>query len=560
MPDNYNFSLKEKIGQLFMIGFKGTEIPEETRRFIDTHNIGFIVLFARNIESIPQVKELTGNIHSTAKLPPFIYTDQEGGTVVQFKEMAATVVSPMGVAATGNPRNARLAANIIAEEMKTVGVDGVLAPTLDVNYEEKNPIIGIRAFADEPGPVLEFAKEFAAGLHEKGMPACGKHYPGHGGTTADSHLEIPEVPVSPEYFHRYCYTPFLTFARMGIDAIMSSHVLFPALSPDIATFCPYLIDTLLREKAGYNGLVMSDCLEMKAVKDNFSPEEIVKKSITAGLDLLIAGHSPDFQKELLDSLYFHVQKGIVPEKRIDESLGRILKLKETYPSPRPVPAKTKTRIPVTKTDAGGRGETVRTHRREEEKIADASITLLRNRKGVIPIKPGAKTLIVEWEKIQATMLFSSATGISYLERTVKGFMSDVDIEILELAPPGETETPGKGLPMALKKRLKDYDHVIAAVYSRSPGIEKLQAGALKEILAVRDDVIVAALGNPYDIRNFPSVDTYVVTYGFRGVQLEALFKVLTGKIAPTGRLPVRIGNIFPRGYAFGREEPGDGAQ
>lgn len=541
-----------------MIGFKGTDLPEETRRFIETHNIGFTILFARNIESVSQVKELTGRIHAAAKLPPFIYTDQEGGTVVQFKEMAATVVSPMGVAASGYPRNARLAANIIAEEMKTLGVDGVLAPTLDVNFEEENPIIGIRAYSDEPGPVIEFAKEFVAGLHEKGMPACGKHYPGHGGTTADSHLEIPEVPVSPEYFHHYCYAPFLTFARMGIDAIMSSHVLFPALSSHIATFCPYLIGTLLRREAGYNGLVMSDCLEMKAVKDNFTPEEIVKRSITAGLDLLIASHSPDFQKELLDSLYFHVQKGTIPEKRIDESLERVLKLKETYPPPRPpriVPAKTKT-------GGGETEETVRTHRREEEKIADASITLLRNRKALIPIKPGGKTLIIEWEKVQATMLFSSAAGISYLERTVKQFMPGADIEILELAPPGETGTPGKGLPLpgALKDRLKDYDHVIAAVYSRSPVIEKLQAGALREILDVRDDVIVVALGNPYDIRNFPSVDTYVATYGFRGVQLEALFKVLTGMIAPTGRLPVRIRNIFPRGYASGLGEPEDGPQ
>ena len=530
-----------------MIGFKGTDIPEETRRFIETHNIGFTILFARNIESLSQVKELTGRIHGAAKLPPFIYTDQEGGTVVQFNEMAATVVSPMGIAASGDPRNARIAANIIAEEMKALGVDGVLAPTLDVNFEEENPIIGIRAYSDEPGPVIEFAKEFVAGLHEKGMPACGKHYPGHGGTSADSHLEIPEVPVSPEYFHQYCYAPFLTFARMGIDAIMTSHVLFPALSPHIATFCPYLTGTLLRREAGYNGLVMSDCLEMKAVKDHFTPEEIVKRSITAGLDLLIASHSPDFQKELLDSLYFHVRKGTIPEKRIDESLERVLKLKETYPA-------------KTKTGGGETEETVRTHRREEEKIADGSITLLRNRKALIPIKPGGKTLIIEWEKVQATMLFSSAAGISYLERTVRQFMPDVDIEILKLSPPGEMGEAVKMLPGELKARLSDYDHVIAAVYSRSPGIEKLQAGALREILDVRDDVIVVALGNPYDIRNFPSVDTYVVTYGFRRVQLEALFKVLTGKIVPTGRLPIRIRNIFPRGYAYGLGEPKDGPQ
>ncbi len=300
-----------------MIGFKGTEAAEEVRRFIESHNIGFIVLFARNIETIGQVQALTRDIHSLAKVPSFIYTDQEGGTVVRFRELAATVVSPMGLAATGAPGNARKAGQIIAEEMKALGVDGVLAPTLDVNFEENNPIIGIRAFADVPETVIEYAKEFAAGLREKGMPACAKHYPGHGGTTADSHLEIPEVPVSPEFFLQYCYGPFLAVVQAGngsgIDAVMSSHVLFPALSSRIATFCPYLIGQLLRREAGFNGVVMSDCLEMKAVKNNFSPEEIVKNSIEAGHDLMIASHSPDFQKEMVEALYFYVKKGVINE-------------------------------------------------------------------------------------------------------------------------------------------------------------------------------------------------------------------------------------------------------
>lgn len=540
-----------------MMGFKGTELPDETHRFIDTNNIGFIVLFARNIDSISQVKELNRQIHGSAKIPPFIYTDQEGGTVVQFKELAATVVSPMGVAATGNPRNARTAANIIGEEMKAVGVDGVLAPTLDVNFEEQNPIIGIRSYSDEPEPVIAFASEFVAGLHEKGVPACGKHYPGHGGTIVDSHLEIPEVHISPEYFYRYCFTPFQVFARMGIDAIMSSHVLFPAISPDIATFSPRLIRDLLRGKAGYNGLVMSDCLEMKAVKDNYSPAEIVKKSIDAGLDLLIAGHSPDFQQELLDSLLFYVQKGMIPEKRIDESLERIFKLKEKYPPPRPAPEKRKTSSHVP--GPVEVEETVRTHRQEEERIADRSITLLRNRKGVIPINPNARTLIIEWEKIQATMLFSSASEIFYMESAARQFLSNVDFEILKLAFPADVESGAASIPPSLRNRLKQYDCVIAGLYSRSPAVEAFQAGAVKEIFAEREDVVVAALGNPYDIRNFPSVHNYVVTYGFRRVQMEALFKVLTGKIAPSGRLPVRIRGLFPRDFAFNMDKSGVGA-
>lgn len=536
-----------------MIGFKGVEMAEETREFIDAYNIGFVVLFARNVESVAQVNALTRQIHASAKTPPFIFTDQEGGTVVQFKELAATVVSPMGLAATDDPGNARIAGQMIGEDMKSLGINGVLAPVLDVNFEENNPIIGIRSFSDIPGTVIAFAKEFAAGLNARGVASCGKHYPGHGGTTADSHLEIPQVPVSPEYFFHYCFQPFLSLARSGIDAIMASHVLFPALSPHIATFCPYLIQDLLRQKAGYDGIVMSDCMEMLAVKNNYSPETIVKQAITAGLDLIIASHTQDFQKELVDTLVFHVQKGMIPEKRVDQSLNRILKIKEKFPSLIPGNRKKITPLPGTVV----KEKNLRPHLKEEEKIAGRSITLLRNRKGIVPIQPGANTLILEWEKVKATMPLSSAEKVSMLGPTAREYLDHVEIKILPLVPPRESVAFGKKIPGDLEKRLKDVDCVITGLYSRSPRVEQLQAETLKEIINVRSDVIVVALGNPYDIRNFPSIDTYVVTYGFRKVQVDALFKVLTGKIKPAGRLPVQIKNLFPRGFAFKEQESED---
>jgi beta-N-acetylhexosaminidase len=518
-------SLKEKIGQLFMIGFPGTEIPADVREFMETRNIGFAALFTRNVETFPQVKALTAQIHEAAKIRPFIYTDQEGGTIVRFKELAATVVSPMALTATGDPANARTAGRIIGEEMKSLGVDGVLAPVLDVNFEEKNPIIGIRAFSDEPDTVFTYAREFAAGLNDAGTAACAKHYPGHGGTTEDSHLEIPSVSISPEYFFHYCYKPFAEIIRTGIHAVMSSHVLFPHLSPNIATFCPYLIGELLRKKAGYDGVVTSDCLEMLAVKDHYTPEQIVKGAIDAGLDLLAVSHSLDFQKALFDALYFYVKKGTISEKRIDESVARIIKLKETF-APTPVKTRKKT--------------VVRPHRKEEEKIAARSITLLRNRKALIPLKPTAKTLILEWGK---TSLMEPVA------REFADYLGDIEVEVLPMVPPDKRKKTWRPVPKKLEKRINEFDRIIAGVCSSNPNSEQLQAEGLNRILQLHQSVIVAAIGNPYDIRNFPTIDTYVVTYGYRKVQLEALFKVLTGKIEPVGRLPVQIKNLFPRGGA-----------
>jgi len=531
MNNNIKLSLKEKIGQLFMYGFYGKELPEEAENFINSNNIGFVILFSRNIESALQVVELTNRIHSIGKVTPFIYTDQEGGTVVQFKEIAATAISHMGIAATYNKSNSRIAGKIIGEEMDALGIDGVFAPVLDVNFEENNPIIGIRSFSDEPDIVINFAKEFFLGLNEGGVAACGKHYPGHGGTIKDSHLEVPENFISSEYFFHYCFKPFAELAEINIDSIMSSHVLFPNISDKIATFSPYFINELLRKKTGYNGVVFSDCVEMKAVKDNFSPEEIVKNSINAGIDVIVSSHEFDFQRELFEVLLFYAKKGLIKEKRIDASILRIMELKERYFNNAVRKIRDKKTV-LTK---------LRSNINLERKIADDSITLLRNKTGVIPIVKEKKILILEWEKVRATTAIQKAENVSMLGTIGKKYLRNVDIKILKL--------DGK-ISKSLGFKLKEYSYIIAGVYSRNPEVEKIQAQAIRKIIKLRKNLIVVALGNPYDIRSFPFVDTYIVTYGFRRVQIESLFKVIIGEIKSHGKLPVEIRDIFPRGYGL----------
>ncbi len=514
-----------------MVGFTGTSLPVEVEDFIERNNIGFVILFSRNIETPAQAAELTNSIHSLAKAMPWLWLDQEGGTVVQFKELAATAVSPMGLAAGGGPQNARRAAKIIGREMNACGIDGVFSPVLDVNVEPSNPIIGIRAFADEPGTVIDFAGAFFAGLNEGRLAACGKHFPGHGGTTEDSHLAVPQVNISAEYFFHYCYQPFAALAKLKIDAMMTGHVRFPQMSDSIATFSAELVEGLLRKKTGFDGVVFSDCLEMRAIKDHYSPGEIAQNAIKAGIDVLSLSHSLDFQKEILERLVHLVSKGIISEKRIDQSLGRILKLKSTF---QPL-AKRKKRSPQKA------GEIARSHIQAEQEIADAAVTLLRNRLRIIPIRENDRVLVLEWQKVKATMLLPEAEESAYLTETARKYFSRVDVEVLKL--------DGR-IPADLKKRSKYYSHIICGLYSRAPEVEKIQAKALNEILRSRRDVIAVALGNPYDIRHFPAIDTYIVTYGFRKVQIEALFKVLSGRIKPTGRLPVEIKNLFPRHFGL----------
>jgi beta-N-acetylhexosaminidase len=367
VANHLSLSLREKTGQLFMIGFHGTSLPEDLIEFIETNHIGFVILFSRNIDSIPQVVELNAAIHSLGKVPPLIYTDQEGGTIVRFNEMASTVVSPMGIAAAGSPEYAETAGRIIGEDMQICGIDGVFAPVLDVNLEENNPVIGIRSFSDQPEVVIEYAGKFCRGLNGTGTLACGKHYPGHGAAKVDSHLGIPIITLSRPDFMDSCFQPFEALAKQDIDSMLTAHVLFPEISKEIATFSPHLVRELLREKAGYNGVVFTDCLEMKAIIDNFSTEDIVLKAIEAGIDVMVPSHTFAFQEELLDILWFYTKKGRIEEKRIDESLTRILTLKnKRFPdltaARKPGPPKT-TGIQIRKNIA------------VEREIADGSVTL-----------------------------------------------------------------------------------------------------------------------------------------------------------------------------------------
>jgi beta-N-acetylhexosaminidase len=529
-------TLKEKIGQLFMIGFYGTEAEEEVQTFIRNNNIGFVILFSRNIQSPSQIRELTDSIHALSNphsvYGPLIYTDQEGGTIVRFGELAATAISAMGIAATGSHKNAELAGAIIAEDMKALGIDGVFAPVLDVNIEADNPVIGVRAFSDDPDTVITYGTHFNKGLKSKGLLTCGKHFPGHGAAAADSHLEIPEIPLTLAEFNRYCFPPFAALVRQGIDSIMTAHIRFPHIHPDIATLSDFYVPQLLRKQAGFNGVVFSDCLEMHSIKKNFSADQIVTKTMAAGLDVLVPSHELEYQQELLDRLLFNVQNGIIPESRIDESLQRINILKNRY----------------LESQAGQTGHAkssriqLRQNLDREQELADGSITVLRNTNEILPINKESQTLIIEWQKkiVGPNVLgekTASTTDVvihSMVEPVAAEFLTAVDYIPLQA-------DESKQLSEALEQRLISGTdtYVIVFIYSRPGKVGNNQSEAVKQILQLRSDAIIVSLETPYEIKKYPAAETFLVSYGFRKVQVNALFRILTGQIPAKGILPIK---------------------
>ncbi len=514
---------------MFMVGFPEEGLPSEVGDFIRKANIGFVVLFSRNVKTPSQVLALTSEVHSSAKIPPMIFTDQEGGAVCQFYEMVSTFTSAMGIAATADPLTAKVAGEGIAGDLKILGIDGVIAPVVDVNWNPDNPIIGIRSFSDEPDAVIKFAENFLKGAKGRGVAPVLKHYPGHGGTSLDSHLALPSVEESEEFFRAVDLKPFRSLAHQ-VDFIMSAHVVFPYVDPEglPASFSGKIIGDILRKEVSFNGVVFTDCLEMAAIRENFSPRQMVKLAISAGADVLLVSHSLELQKELYQTLLNMLREGEIPVKRIDLSVARILRAKEKYGV-----------FSEKRMDAEPLEVNLRKNMEEEYDICARSIVVLRDNLANIPIQRKESLGIIEWEKLPSTMGITEAKRKSYLQKRAEEYFEKARVLILPLVAPDFN---------GVREFLDSHDKIILAPYSRTPEAERLQGEVISEILKIREDALVVSLANPYDIRRFPHAKTYIAAFSFRDCTVKALFDVLTGRRAATGVLPVEIKGIFPRWF------------
>ncbi len=360
----------EMIGQLFMIGVKGTSLSEEERSLIHDEKVGFVILFSRNYKSPGQLRQLTSEIHKLTKPSPLIFIDQEGGPIVRLGEAGSTIVSHMALAATGKKKNAGIAGKIIGKEMRSLGIDGVFAPVLDVNSKPENPVIGIRSFSDDPSIVSEYGTEFFLGLKKGKILSCGKHFPGHGHADADSHLEIPISEIDNNFLSEINLPPFTKLIREGVNSLMTAHVRFPLISDNLATFSPEITVELLRESMNFRGVLFSDCIEMSAVKDNFSSEKVIEGFNISSLDVFSVSHSLSLQKELISLMRSKVEFGEVSASRIYQSLRRVATLKKS--------------IKKRNIWERFRKPSLRKHIKLEKKIARESITVLKKRNRIDP--------------------------------------------------------------------------------------------------------------------------------------------------------------------------------
>jgi beta-N-acetylhexosaminidase len=325
--------LRREIGQLLIGSLPGTTIPAEAREIAREFQLGGITLFSRNIEAPEQVAELSHDIQGLAAgMPLWVAVDQEGGRVARLRA-PFTEWPPMAVFGRSDDEGlAGRFARALAAELKAVGVSLDYAPVLDIHTNPANPIIGDRALANEAEAVARLAAPIIRGLEDSGVAACGKHFPGHGDTAVDSHLALPLIEHPPDRIRRVECVPFREAIRHNVAFMMTAHILVPAFDEARpATLSPRIVQDLLRDELGYQGVILSDDLEMKAIAATWSVPDAAVQAIAAGCDgILICSGNLDVHAATLEALVRAVERGELPAKRVDDALARQRRAKERF--------------------------------------------------------------------------------------------------------------------------------------------------------------------------------------------------------------------------------------
>ena len=325
-------ALREKIGQMFLVGCQDESLTRDEQLIFAEYQFGGVILFKRNCAEPAQILSLCCSLWESAdETPPFVAIDQEGGRVHRLPQPFTHFPAAAQIGAKGIPALAHQLGRITAEELKLAGVNLNFAPVLDVNSNPANPIVGDRAFAADPEQVVEIASAWAQGLRDGGIIPCGKHFPGHGDADKDSHLELPTVKKSLEELRAVELAPFADATRNRIESLMTAHVLYPALDPELpATLSEPIVTGLLRHQLGYDGVVFSDDMEMKAMADNYQLEEAAAHAVRAGVDVLLFCHDLAKAIQAFDFLCNEAQRDPVVRARVEDSVRRITELKRRY--------------------------------------------------------------------------------------------------------------------------------------------------------------------------------------------------------------------------------------
>lgn len=511
-------TLQEKIGQRLMTGFPGPEMTEEFRQTVKKHKIGNVILFRENIRSRAQLKQLCRDIQDLVRQETghsaFIAIDQEGGIVTRLPEDAVNVPGAMALGAAGDPENAYCAGLLIGREMRSLGPNFNFAPTVDVNSNRSNPVIGVRSYGDDPHMVARFAERAVRGLLDGGVLCTAKHFPGHGDTDMDSHLALPCVDKPLEALEQVELIPFKAAIDAGVSAVMTAHILFPQIEPEPipATMSRRIMQGILREKLGFQGIIVSDCMEMAAIASHYGICEGSLAAFKAGVDLVEITHHPLWCADAAVRILEAAEAGELDLEEMDTSVDRILAYKDRWIE-RAQPC-----------DFDFASAVAESRRMMEQTITEVS----RPASGPLSLKD---PLCIGCEPYRVSLVGNvegrkgNPFGVQMSEE-LGGSCADMERD------------PTPEAIAALVEQAKKHGCAVVGTFNAigNPGqLELIQALADSGV-----STAVVALRTPYDLRELPETVWGIAAYEYSPESIRAAARVLRGELPPTGKLPVRL--------------------
>ena len=561
-----HMTLEQKVGQLFVIEVAGrdantvsdTAKATNQRLFgVDTpaqaiakYQPGGVIYYTTrnnddNIGNPAQVATLSNGLQTAALsqpagIPLQISVDQEGGALVaRFGPPATQMPGNMALGAGRSAADARRSAEVIGTELAAVGVTQDYAPVSDVNVNPNNPVIGIRSIGGDPGLVSDLASAQVQGFHAGGVASVAKHFPGHGDTGVDSHFGLPEVTHTLEQIHQIDLPPFKADIAAGVDSIMTAHVVMPAIDPGVpATMSHKILTGLLRDELGFDGLIVTDALDMAGATATYPPNVAPVQAMLAGADqLLVAPQMATAYGAVLAA----ARSGEISSQRLDESVYRILLHKfrrGLFGDPFVDPA------------AAPQVMGAPQHLADAQAITDRTTTLVKNDAGLLPLASGPRNVLVAGWGVGTTQAMASALtsrGATVQVRESGTTPSSTAIEIAVAS--------AQAADLVVVSTNNAY--AVDASTGQPTAAAAAQTRLVRALLATGKPVVVSAMRNPYDVASFPEAPTVVDTFGYTTHQVESLVRVLFGEVNPVGKLPVSIpradgtGVLFPFGHGLG---------
>jgi beta-N-acetylhexosaminidase len=517
-------TLEQRVGQMFMVSLYGPELTEVGRDFLRRWQPGALALFGSNAGAPEDVTALTNAFQHTITdaggLPLLIAVDQEGGLIAHLRDGFTEFPAPMLVTATGDPELAYAFGEAIGQELRAVGITMNLAPVADLETNPDNPIIRRRSFGSDPHLTAPMIAAVVRGLQDAGVLATLKHFPGHGDTSADSHVALPVIRHSRERLHSVELIPFQAGIAVRAEAVMVAHIWYPALELQEnlpATLSHEVVTGLLREDLGFDGLIMTDALAMDAIDTAFSYEDAAVMAVQAGVDVLAFGTNAGLQTQgqAIQAVVDAVRAGLISEERINTSVQRILDVKARYGILEWQPL-----------DVAGASERVNREAHEAlvETLFRAGVTVVYDDRGVLPLSDAS------------SLAFVYPATRTQVARECEVYHAGIDWVGVSGSPQDEEIAWARSAA-------RSADTVV--VFTQN-AVDDVQQQALVRALPP-EKTIVVALWSPYDWTAFPDISGYVTTYSPLRPAVPAACAVLFGAIPAQGQLPIALSPDLPAG-------------